>query len=129
VRGDLVACERDAPHQIRLALRHPPDDEERGASLVTREQLEQPFHAADDARFEPIPIGATEPRFERRHLEVLLDVDGKVMSDHTTRGCNACAHRSGQELRPYDSGHTTTALRQRNAARGRRTGAGSDVPP
>jgi len=46
VRRDLVPGRGDAMHQRRLAVRQPAEHEERRPRLKTREQLEQPGHAA-----------------------------------------------------------------------------------
>src|SRR5947208_5518609 len=93
---------RDLAYQIRMPLRHPTDDEERGPALVARQQLEQAIHAADHPGLEAIPIGTTHARFERRHLEILFDVDAEVMADHARRGLQrACpAIRGTSNNRP-----------------------------
>src|SRR2546421_2594597 len=112
-----MAGVRDTAYQIRMPLRHPADDEERGPRLVPREHVEQAIHAADDPGLETIPIGTTHARFKRRHLEILFDVDSEVMPDHAYRGLQrACpAIREGSD--DADSPAHHAALRRRNAAR------------
>src|SRR2546430_7199076 len=123
-----MAGVRDTAYQIRMPLRHPADDEERGPRLVPREHVEQAIHAADDPGLETIPIGTTHARFKRRHLEILFDVDSEVMPDHAYRGLQrACpAIREGTD--DADSPAHHAALRRRNGA-GRRDGALADPTP
>ena len=78
---------------VRVLLRHPAEDEEGGPRLVLGEQRQQPADTARDARGPSDPVCREDPRRERRHLEVFLNVDGEVMPSHDDYWCNGCAPR------------------------------------
>src|SRR5438477_486864 len=119
VRRNLVAGMRDLAYQIRMPLRHPANDEERGAGLVAREQLEQATHASDDPGFEAIPIGTRDARFKRRDLEVLFDVDGEVMADHARPGLQRPCPATQEQSNDTQAAPHHTTLRRRHGARSR----------
>ena len=91
VRRDLVARARDGADEVGLPLRQPAEHEERRARLVPTQELEQPSDLAADPGFKMLPCGPRHPGLERRDLEILLEVDRKVVGDHSSDRCNARA--------------------------------------
>src|SRR5207302_1041344 len=86
VRRDLVPRCGDLPHHAAVALRQPPEHEEGPAPAVAGEQLEQPPDARLHATGNGAPLLARHIWFERRDLEILLDVDAEVVRDHRPPG-------------------------------------------
>src|SRR5690606_28849890 len=78
VGRDLVAGARDLPHDLRLPVGQPSEDEESAASAVPVEHLEEAPDTVGDTALHHSPEPAVEPRLEGRHLEVLLHVDREV---------------------------------------------------
>jgi len=97
MRRHLVTRGRDRLDEKRVPLGDPPQDEEGRPRSVGGEQFEQRTDAAIDSTLEAVPIRSSDVRLERRHLEVLLDIDGEVVFDRrlhvvfTGRRCGAGA--------------------------------------
>ena len=94
VGRDLVARAGNRSDQLRLALRHPADDEARRPCVVRGEQREEQLHLPRHAGLEVFPGAPCDIRVERGDLEVFLDIDRKMMRDHVAKGCNGRARNA-----------------------------------
>ena len=66
----------DPADEVRVALGHPPQDEERGSDVGGLEQRQQPIGACGDAAFVGVPAVGRDDIGKGRDVEVVFDVDG-----------------------------------------------------
>ena len=83
----------DLLHHFGHAVGHPAKNEERAAFVVPAEELEDLADAGGGPEAEAVPICPPHGALERRDLEVFLDVDGEVVTDHGRSGLRPGAHR------------------------------------
>ena len=79
-----MAMLRDFADERPLSVGHPRKNEERGASIVLGQQVENAANAKLDSAGQIIPAVSRDVRLERRDLEVLLDVDREVVPNRLT---------------------------------------------
>ena len=91
VRRDFMPRARDCADQVALPVRQPAEHEERRARFVPIQEIEQLGDLPHHPGLEPPPLGPRHAGLERRDLEVLLEVDREVVSDHGPQRCNVCA--------------------------------------
>src|SRR5207247_933415 len=75
VSGDLVAVSGDLPDERGFPLRHPPEDEERGAEAVLRQEGDDDASGVHDPSREALPVSARKDRAQVLRVEPLLDVE------------------------------------------------------
>ena len=77
VAGDLVPRPGDPPDEVRVAPRHPSEDEERGLRGGRPEEVEDPLRGRDDARRKRGPLLRDVVDRVAADVEPLFDVDGQ----------------------------------------------------
>ncbi len=82
VAGHLVTGRRDPLDHLWVALRHPPEGEERAPGAMAGQQVEDSVDGCLDARRQVVPAGARDASLEGRDLEVLLHVDAEIVGGH-----------------------------------------------
>src|SRR2546425_5126534 len=87
MRGDFVAAPCDHSDEVGMPLGQPAEHEERAPHAVRGQQLQQFADTLVCATLQAGPGVSRDSTLERCHLEILLDVNGKVM-------CNQGAHSS-----------------------------------
>jgi len=77
----LVPSDDDAPHELGMPLRHPPEDEEGCLDVVLGQNLEETLGIAFDPARQAFPIAAINRRCECFDLKIILDVDRHRVGD------------------------------------------------
>src|SRR5262249_58626757 len=75
VAAQLVPFADDAWSQVRVALRHPPQDEESRSRPCPTENIEQALGIPLDPPRQRFPAASIDRRRERLDLEIILDID------------------------------------------------------
>ena len=81
VRGYLMSAGGDATHEVTMSLGDPAKHEEGGRRAVPFEETEELIDRCLDSALPPIPRLSGHVRLQGRDVEVLLYVDGEMMSD------------------------------------------------
>lgn len=75
--GQLVPLGDDAAHQLRKLLRYPAQGEKRGLHPMVGKQVQDPVGIVFHSRGKSAPFFPADLPFERRHLEIVLHIDGQ----------------------------------------------------
>ena len=75
--GRLMAALDNPKYELRITLRHPAQDEERGSDVAIVQKIEDVFCISLHAAFEIAPGMAVDSAREGFNVEIILHVDGE----------------------------------------------------
>lgn len=81
VTGGFVSTCGNAPNHLRVAFRDPSQGEESSARAGLNKRFKNQIDVALDPARRAVPKTAIEMRRQRRHLEIVLYIDGQCVRD------------------------------------------------
>jgi hypothetical protein len=79
---DLMTFRGDRLDHAGLSFRQPPENEKGAPNLPFRTMIQESPHESRRTPRKGVPLFPRDQALQCRSLEILLDIDGKVVSDH-----------------------------------------------